>query len=153
MLGHQPVQCWHHHVRHDFIFLWLSAMSNMTERYYNSNGWRIPQDRLERCFDVLMQENRNSIANALESRRSCTNPSVWSFPSSNETNATDCLFPWTTAGDGNYHSLRATQMVTAIFCLVGIVIEVWSVSLHLFFIFIPQVFVWPSTLCCHIPWT
>ena len=27
--------------------------------------------------DVLLQERRNSIANALELRFSCTNPSIW----------------------------------------------------------------------------
>ena len=30
------------------------------------------------CFDDLAQERRNSIANALELRLSCTNPSIWS---------------------------------------------------------------------------
>ena len=29
-------------------------------------------------IDVLVQERRNSIANALELRLSCTNPSIWS---------------------------------------------------------------------------
>ena len=34
-----------------------------------------PNDTCMRQFDGLMQERRNSIANALELRISCTNPS------------------------------------------------------------------------------
>ena len=35
-------------------------------------------DKLSSYLDVLVQERRNSIANALELRLSCTDPSIWS---------------------------------------------------------------------------
>ena len=42
------------------------------------------------CIDGLMQERCNSIANALELRLSCTNPSAWSVSSSIESQIEHC---------------------------------------------------------------
>ena len=40
--------------------------------FVNVTDWNLSH------IDGLVQERRNSIANALELRRSCTNPSTWS---------------------------------------------------------------------------
>ena len=46
---------------------------------HQNHMWNVMTNRLSRSNRWLVQERRNSIANALESRLSCTNPSKYRF--------------------------------------------------------------------------
>ena len=68
--------------RHSFTISWLRNIhvkENSTGITLPADGLAMHRDRVQTWdhFDGLVQERRNSIANALELRLSCTNPSIW----------------------------------------------------------------------------
>ena len=55
---------------------WLNGQIWFLDQNQDWKGWSLP---VSYNVDGLVQESRNSIANTLELRLSCTNPSVWCF--------------------------------------------------------------------------
>ena len=67
----------------------------------------------------LVQERRNSIANALELRLSCTNSSIWPSPLPESVSILQQLWTWTKAVPHSLYMLLYYTGLTALYIVAG----------------------------------